>query len=250
MGETIYGLTELAEAPSFEDWFALTDKSDTAQSANGSTRKNKGQYALGIAVNAQTGTTYTYLTTDFRKLVTHTNGSAIAGTLPQAGASFPANWWIFVQNRGAGLLTITPTTSTIDGAASLVLSQGEGILIVSDGTNYFTFRGVGTSPPFETLTDGATVTWALGSRRVANATVTLGGNRTLAITGAASGSTGVLKVVQDGTGSRTLTLPAGSKVVGGGAGAITLTTTAGGIDVLAFYYDGTNYFWTFGKNFT
>lgn len=141
MGESIFGLTELAEAPSFLDWFPLTDVSDTAQSANGSTRKNKGQYLLGSQVNAQTGTTYTYLTTDFRKLVTHTNGSAIAGTLPQAGASFPAGWWMMVQNRGAGAVTITPTTSTIDGAATLVLNQNEGAIVVSDGTNYFTLRG-------------------------------------------------------------------------------------------------------------
>lgn len=144
MGESIFGLAELAEAPAFGDWFVLTDVSDTAQSANGSTRKNKGQYALGSQVNAQTGTTYTYLTTDFRKLVTHTNGSSIAGTLPQAGASFPAGWFMLVQNRGAGVLTITPTTSTIDGAASLALNQNEGAIVVSDGTNYFTFRGKAT----------------------------------------------------------------------------------------------------------
>lgn len=108
------------------------------------TQKQKYIHATGLIVNAQTGTTYTYLTGDYGKLVTHTNGSAIAGTLPQAGATFPANWFMFVQNRGAGALTITPTTSTIDGAATLVLNQNEGALIVSDGTNYFTGRGKAT----------------------------------------------------------------------------------------------------------
>lgn len=52
-------------------------------------------------VNNQTGTTYTYLTGDKGKLVTHSNGSAIAGTLPQAGGSFPSGWWMDVQNRGS-----------------------------------------------------------------------------------------------------------------------------------------------------
>lgn len=137
-------LTELAEPPAIDDFMAWTDKSDTTESADGTSKRNKAQYALGSQVNAQTGTTYTYLTTDFRKLVTHTNASAIAGTLPQAGASFPANWFMFVQNRGAGVLTITPTTSTIDGAATLVLNQNEGALIVSDGTNYFSMRGKAT----------------------------------------------------------------------------------------------------------
>lgn len=97
-------------------------------------------------VNAQTGTTYTYLTGDKGKLVTHSNASAIAGTLPQAGATFPDGWWVDVQNRGAGTLTITPTTSTVDGAATLVLVAGQGARIVSDGTNYFTQRGVGVVP--------------------------------------------------------------------------------------------------------
>lgn len=95
----------------------------------------------GPGVNAQTGTTYTYLAGDRGKLVTHTNASAIAGTLPQATGAFGANWFMFVQNRGAGTLTITPTTSTIDGSATLALTTGQGALIVSDGTNYYTSRG-------------------------------------------------------------------------------------------------------------
>lgn len=99
----------------------------------------------GIAVNAQTGTSYTYLSGDFRKLVTHSNGSAIAGTLPQATGAFGAGWYMWVENRGAGTLTITPITSTIDGAASLALTTNQGCLIASDGTNYFTMRGVGAT---------------------------------------------------------------------------------------------------------
>jgi len=94
-------------------------------------------------VNAQTGTTYTVLTTDRGKLVTHTNASAIAATLPQASATFPDGWFMDVQNRGAGTVTITPTTSTIDDAASVALTTGQGMRIFSDGTNYFTQRGVG-----------------------------------------------------------------------------------------------------------
>lgn len=98
-------------------------------------------------VNPQTGTSYTYLDGDRGKLVTHSNAAAIAGTLPQAGASstFVAGWFVDVQNRGAGTLTITPTTSTIDGAATLVLTTGQGVRLFSDGTNYFTQRGAGTA---------------------------------------------------------------------------------------------------------
>lgn len=106
------------------------------------------------------------------------------------------------------------------------------------------------NPAFVVLTDGATVTWATSGARINNAKVTLGGNRTLDITGEVDGASGVLIVIQDGTGSRTLTLPGGSKVLGGGAGAITLTTAPGSIDVLSWIYDGTNFYWTYGKNFS
>ncbi len=96
-------------------------------------------------VNTQTGTTYTFLTSDKGKLVTCSNAASIAGTLPQAGAAFPAGWWVDVQNRGVGTLTITPTTSTLDGVASLAITTGQGVRLISDGANYFTARGMNST---------------------------------------------------------------------------------------------------------
>lgn len=133
--------TALAVVPAVDDLMIVVDVSDTTDAPTGTTKKIVRTNALGQSVNAQTGTSYTVLTADFFKLVTFTNAAAIAVTLPQAGVNFPAGWFCFVQNRGAGAVTITPTTSTIDGAATLVLNQNEGVLIVSDGTNYFTMRG-------------------------------------------------------------------------------------------------------------
>lgn len=106
------------------------------------------------------------------------------------------------------------------------------------------------SPATVTLTDGATITWATAGARQNNARVTLGGNRTLDITGEVDGATGLLIVKQDGTGGRTLTLPGGSLVINGGAGAVVLSTGANDIDILTWYYDGTNFFWTIGVNYT
>jgi hypothetical protein len=122
------------------------DATQGVETVSGSAITTTGTVRGSIVVNAQTGTTYTVLTGDRGKLVTHTNGSAIAVTLPQAGGTFPANWFYWTQNRGAGTVTITPTTSTIDGAATLALTTGQGALIVSDGTNYFTSRGIGNAP--------------------------------------------------------------------------------------------------------
>lgn len=100
---------------------------------------------------------------------------------------------------------------------------------------------------FQTLTDGATVTWdmSLGF----NAKVTLGGNRTLAFSNIADGDYGTLIIIQDGTGSRTLALPASSKVVNGGAGAITLTAAAGSVDIISFVREGSTTYWNYGKNY-
>lgn len=121
---------------------STTDKwhllNPTIAPASGTTViNNGGTLEVALPRNAQTGTTYTYLTGDRGKHVTHSNGSAIAGTLPQAGsAGFTNSWFAYVENISTGLLTITPTTSTINGAATLVLQNGQGALITSDGTNY------------------------------------------------------------------------------------------------------------------
>lgn len=93
-------------------------------------------------VNAQTGTTYTTLTGDRSKLVTYSNAAAIAVTQPQANSStFSAGWFHFAENIGAGAVTYTPITSTINGAATLVLRKGQWALIVSDGTNFRALLG-------------------------------------------------------------------------------------------------------------
>lgn len=97
-----------------------------------------------VGVNAQVGTTYTVLNSDRSKLVTLKNAASIAVTLPQAGSNFPNGWVCVVSNQGAGTTTITPTTSTIDGVASLALTTGQGVTLISDGINYFTIRGLGT----------------------------------------------------------------------------------------------------------
>lgn len=102
-----------------------------------------------------------------------------------------------------------------------------------------------------TLADAATITWNVLGYSGKNATVTLGGNRTLNVTNLANGGNYVLRIVQDATPPRTLTLGTGCtwKVVNGGAGAITLTNAANAIDILTFYYDGTNCYANLGANY-
>lgn len=97
-----------------------------------------------------------------------------------------------------------------------------------------------------TLTDAATINWNLQTQQTA--TVTLGGSRTLANpTNMVAGFTHVLKVVQDATGSRTLSYGANYKWPGGVAPV--LSTAANAIDILTFYTDGTNMYGSIQKAF-
>lgn len=78
-----------------------------------------------------------------------------------------------------------------------------------------------------TLTDAATITPDFGANQ--NFTVTLAGNRTLANpTNAVVGQTGSIFLVQDGTGSRTLSF--GTEYDFAGGTAPTLSTTAAAVD--------------------
>ena len=104
-----------------------------------------GSAKLASAVVAVSATTYTALNTNRARLVTFTNAAAVAVDLPEAGGSgeFVNGWFAWYQNRGAGPVTITPTVSTIDGAASVVLYQNQGIGLWSDGAQYYSQRAGG-----------------------------------------------------------------------------------------------------------
>jgi len=85
-----------------------------------------------------------------------------------------------------------------------------------------------------------------------NASVTLGGNRTLSFSSTpAAGSYGTLVITQDATGGRNITLPStANKILGStSTTTIALSTAGGAKDILNFYYDGTNCFWSIGQGY-
>ena len=88
------------------------------------------------------------------------------------------------------------------------------------------------------LVDGATIDWDMADEAVAK--VTLGGNRTLnAPTNGSTGQFASLLVIQDGTGSRTLTWNAVYEFKDDIAP--TLTTTGGKGDLFTFRYNGSKW---------
>lgn len=121
--------------------------------------------------------------------------------------------------------------ANIDASAAIAATKISGTAAVLSGN---TFTGtntfVKTVQTITNATDGATVTFDLSLGNIH--TVTLGGNRTLAISNETAGQCFIVELIQDGTGSRTVTWFSTVKWAGGVAP--TLSTGANDIDVFGF----------------
>ncbi len=97
-----------------------------------------GTLSIAECLNAKTTTSESFADSDRGKFVTFSNAGATAVTIARAGtaSAFQNGWVVFARNKGAGTVTITPTTSTIDGSATYTLRQNDWVAIVSDGTDY------------------------------------------------------------------------------------------------------------------
>jgi len=69
----------------------------------------------GAVYNNQTGTTYTIVEADNGKVLTFNNASAVAVTLPD---TLSTNFQCTIVQIGAGAVTVTPATDTINGAGT------------------------------------------------------------------------------------------------------------------------------------
>ena len=141
---------------------------------------------------------------------------------------------------GTEILRITNSSSdvvvkpTVD-AKDIIFQQYDGtsILEINDGA-YAKFTAAAIAPE-ATLTDASTVTWNALTQSVAK--VTLGGNRTIGLaSGGVSGAFISILIIQDGTGSRTVSWNAAYEFAADTAP--TLTTTANLGDLFVFRYNG------------
>jgi hypothetical protein len=200
-----------------------------------------GTVQLSQAVNAQTGTTYTVVSGDCGKLITTSNASAIAVTLPQATTTFGSGFVFNIQNLGAGTVTITPTTSTINGASTFALTSGTGAMVFSDGANWQvqTGKGSATLYTYNAVTFSATPAYSFGSGATTTNKITLTGNVTSStISGGSAGQLTTFVICQDATGSRTFAWPSNF------FGNMTIGSTLSKCNVQTFTFDGTNYYAT------
>lgn len=99
-------------------------------------------------VNYQTGTIYTFQAIDNTRLTVFTNASPVAVTLPSGITPLFGSGSIFeAQNNGAGLVTITCNSCTINGNASVNLATNQSATFYGDGTNYGAQLSVGGATP-------------------------------------------------------------------------------------------------------
>lgn len=155
------------------------------------------------------------------------------GIFNSNGTSLTAN-----QIWGANSMGTSMEGKTVSAGAGMSVTHGTGSITVASNFN----------PTVQTLTDGTTITWNVANG--GNAQVTLAGTgRTLSISNPVAGRTYTIRIVQDGSGSKTITTwPAGSRWKSGTPP--TLSTAGGSIDLVVLYYDGSNYYGTFNGPFS
>lgn len=187
-------------------------------------------------------------------------GTAATQATGTSGATLPflngANTWATTQtftaapvftdqsgSRTALGLGTAATVATGTSGATIPLLNGantwSALQTINGGFAYSASSGHttrGNLYPSAALTDAATVTWDANAAQ--EATLTINGNRTLALpTNIQAGESYALTITQGAGGSHTLAYAAGWKFQGGVAP--TLSTAAGAIDLLtAFSPDG------------
>jgi len=131
-------------------WQTVTFGAGTS-AANAATLAGNGLEATSTTLNTVTPVTlfssnYNIQTTDQSSLLVWTGGAGTA-TLPVA-ATAGANWYVVIKNDGTGILNIAlQGTDTIDGQVSAQLQIDESFVVVSDGSDYYSY-GYGRSATF------------------------------------------------------------------------------------------------------
>ena len=118
----------------------LTNKTLTSPVINGATI---GTSIINLAINAQTGTTYTPVLTDNGKLVTLSNASAITLTVPtNASVAYATGAQINIQAIGAGQVTVAGDTGvTVNGTGTKLRVQWSAATLVKTATDTWTLIG-------------------------------------------------------------------------------------------------------------
>jgi hypothetical protein len=218
--------------------FMHLNTTGTSQMAIMLEQSGTAKYQIGMGFAGSGSDFYLYDQANSKSRFAITSGVVTLGG--DAYTSSGANAALKLGTSGTVTLPVTPSTNSETNPAILIRK--------SDGTVEQKTLSTLTSA-VQALTDGATITMdcSLGY----NGYVTLGGNRTLALSNVTAGKDITIVITQDGTGSRIITLPATSLVPNGfGSGtSITLSTGAGKVDMIQGKLINSHYYWTIVKDF-
>lgn len=150
---------------------------------------------------------------------------------------------ITVKNAATGNAPDVQATGGDSNIDLKLTPKGTGKVVPQKQVNFGAFTAYFTETDNGNSSTSDTIDWTLSNKQKS----TLTGNCTFTFTAPPGPCSLVLKLVQDGTGSRTVTWPAA--VHWSGASAPTLTTTANRVDIITFYYDGATYFGNSALNY-
>jgi hypothetical protein len=123
-------------------WESVTFGASTS-TANAAALAGKGLKAVSTTLNTVTpvstfSSNYTLLPADQSSLYVWTGGAGTV-TLPSA-AAVGASWYVIIKNDGTGILTVsTNGTDTIDGEITAQLQIAESFVVVSNGSNFYSY---------------------------------------------------------------------------------------------------------------
>ena len=146
------------------------------------------------------------------------------------------------------------TGATYSGTAITGTYQGQkyqsgGFMYEAVDDNSWVRYELDRKTPFQTLTDATTISWtySLGY----NAKVTLGGSRSISISGATNGDYGTLISTQPSyagtTNSYRINFGSNDKFP---SATYSFSTTGTQSDIFTWVYDGTYFYWNYNKNFS
>lgn len=100
-----------------------------------------GDWSTAQTLNAQVGTSYTLVSGDVGKLVTLTNGSPIALTVP-SGLGLAAGQRIDLAQLGAGQVTVAGSGATVNSTPTLKLrTQYSAATLICTASNVYLLVG-------------------------------------------------------------------------------------------------------------
>lgn len=178
----------------------------------------------GAGVAPSTITTGSGVVTGIGSAV-NTNG----GLLTASTAAIAANAIVTGAGSGTALTGTTPGTGVLT-ALGTALATAANVQVGTSGAALVTPTAISGSGAIQTLTDGATISWDVSAGYNAKVTLTASGHTIANPTNVIAGLTYQLWVIQDATGSRTVSWGTAYKF--GTAGAPTLTTTANAKDLI------------------